>query len=78
MFFSFHALGSGSLAAMAIFERSWKKDMSKEEAIDIVVQAIEAGIFNDLVFSVFMFRDLAPMLMLLLSQKVFICPYIFV
>ncbi|KAI3654316.1 hypothetical protein MP228_001035 [Amoeboaphelidium protococcarum] len=44
----FVTMGSGSLAAMAIFEAGWKKDMSKQQAIDLVVQAIEAGIFNDL------------------------------
>lgn len=41
-------MGSGSLAAMAIFENGWKKDMEKQQAIDLVEQAIEAGIFNDL------------------------------
>ena len=39
-------MGSGSLAAMAIFENGWKKDMSREDAIQLVVHAIEAGIFN--------------------------------
>ncbi|KAJ3395474.1 proteasome core particle subunit beta 2 [Lobulomyces angularis] len=41
-------MGSGSLAAMTIFENGWKKDMSREEAIEIVKDAIESGIFNDL------------------------------
>jgi 20S proteasome subunit beta 2 len=48
-------MGSGSLAAMAVFENGWKKDMEvvyilmqKQEAIDLVEAAIEAGIFNDL------------------------------
>lgn len=39
-------MGSGSLAAMAIFENGWKKDMTKEDAIELVCNAIEAGIFN--------------------------------
>ena len=33
---------------MAIFERSWRKDMTKEEAVELVKDAIESGIFNDL------------------------------
>jgi len=41
-------MGSGCLAAMAIFESKWKKDMERQEAIDLVREAIEAGIFNDL------------------------------
>jgi len=44
----FVTMGSGSLAAMAIFESRWKKDMTKEEAVELVKDAIEAGIFNDL------------------------------
>ncbi|CAO3635679.1 unnamed protein product [Cunninghamella echinulata] len=41
-------MGSGSLAAMSVFESRWKPDMTREEAIQIVNDAIEAGIFNDL------------------------------
>jgi len=41
-------MGSGSLAAMAIFEAGFKQNMTKEEAIKIVHKAILAGIFNDL------------------------------
>ncbi|OBZ91852.1 Proteasome subunit beta type-7 [Choanephora cucurbitarum] len=41
-------MGSGSLAAMSIFESKWKPDMNREEAIQLVQEAIEAGIFNDL------------------------------
>jgi len=41
-------MGSGSLAAMAVFERGFKENMEEEEAKDLVAQAIEAGIFNDL------------------------------
>ncbi|KAJ3191065.1 proteasome core particle subunit beta 2 [Irineochytrium annulatum] len=44
----FVTMGSGSLAAMAVFESKWKKDMTKEEAVHLVSEAIEAGIFNDL------------------------------
>jgi len=41
-------MGSGSLAAMAVFESSWKPDMSEEEGKQLVRNAIAAGIFNDL------------------------------
>jgi 20S proteasome subunit beta 2 len=41
-------MGSGSLAAMAVFETMWKKDMTREEAVELCSQAIQAGIFNDL------------------------------
>ncbi|TIA89892.1 hypothetical protein E3P99_01861 [Wallemia hederae] len=41
-------MGSGSLAAMAVFESSWKPGMTQQEAKDIVIKAISAGIFNDL------------------------------
>ncbi|KAI9592201.1 nucleophile aminohydrolase [Syncephalis fuscata] len=41
-------MGSGSLAAMAVFEAGWKRDMERQEAIDLVQAAIESGIFNDL------------------------------
>jgi 20S proteasome subunit beta 2 len=41
-------MGSGSLAAMAIFEQRWRENMSEEEAVDLVQRAILAGVFNDL------------------------------
>lgn len=41
-------MGSGSLAAMAVFEASYRPDMGKVEAMDLAAQAILAGIFNDL------------------------------
>ncbi|KAH7103382.1 proteasome subunit [Auriculariales sp. MPI-PUGE-AT-0066] len=41
-------MGSGSLAAMAVFESRWKPNMTREEGIAIVSAAIQAGIFNDL------------------------------
>lgn len=41
-------MGSGSLAAMAVFESEWKAGLSKEEAVRMVASAISAGIFNDL------------------------------
>lgn len=41
-------MGSGSLAAMAVFEAGFKRNMEKEEGIKLVAAAISAGIFNDL------------------------------
>lgn len=41
-------MGSGSLAAMAVFETQWTKNCTKEEAIKVCSDAIQAGIFNDL------------------------------
>jgi 20S proteasome subunit beta 2 len=42
------SMGSGSLAAMAFLESYFKDDLSEEEAIELVNQAIQSGIFNDL------------------------------
>jgi len=44
----FATMGSGSLAAMAIFENKYKDDMEEKEAIELVNEAVQAGIFNDL------------------------------
>lgn len=41
-------MGSGSLAAMAIFETKWKPQMTREDAVKLAADAIMAGIFNDL------------------------------
>lgn len=41
-------MGSGSLAAMSVFESQWKAGLSQEEAVKLASEAIEAGIFNDL------------------------------
>jgi len=41
-------MGSGSLAAMAVFESKYKANMERQEAIDLVAEAIQAGIFNDM------------------------------
>jgi len=41
-------MGSGSLAAMAVFEAQWKPNMTREEALSLVNAAVSAGIFNDL------------------------------
>jgi len=41
-------MGSGSLAAMSVFETQWKRDMTRAEAVALCADAIQAGIFNDL------------------------------
>ncbi|KAF2076438.1 hypothetical protein CYY_002241 [Polysphondylium violaceum] len=41
-------MGSGSLAAMAVFEAKYKTDMTRDEAIQLVAEAISSGVFNDL------------------------------
>lgn len=44
----FVTMGSGSLAAMAVFESRFKANMTEEEGKKLVRDAIAAGIFNDL------------------------------
>lgn len=44
----FATMGSGSLAAMAVFESDFKENMTEEEAKELVARSIRAGIFNDL------------------------------
>ncbi len=41
-------MGSGSLAAMSIFEAGYRDHMSEDEGKALVTAAIRAGIFNDL------------------------------
>ncbi|CAG2175438.1 unnamed protein product [Oppiella nova] len=41
-------MGSGSLAAMAVFEARWRPDLTLAEGQQLVRDAIAAGIFNDL------------------------------
>jgi len=41
-------MGSGSLAAMAVFESRYTEDMDEATAIQLVRDSIRAGIFNDL------------------------------
>ncbi|KAF3339571.1 proteasome subunit beta type isoform 1 [Carex littledalei] len=44
----FATMGSGSLAAMSVFESKYKEGLTREEGIELVAEAICAGIFNDL------------------------------
>lgn len=41
-------MGSGSLAAMAVFESRYEEDLEEAAAVALVKDAIRAGIFNDL------------------------------
>lgn len=41
-------MGSGSLAAMSVFETGWREGMDEAEAVELVKRAILAGIWNDL------------------------------
>lgn len=41
-------MGSGSLAAMSVFESSWRPKLSRDDAVALCAEAIEAGIWNDL------------------------------
>jgi len=41
-------MGSGSLAAMSVFESRYKPNMKKADAMSLVRDAVAAGIFNDL------------------------------
>ena len=44
----FAVMGSGSLQATTIIESKYKDNMTKQEAIDLVIEAISAGIYHDL------------------------------
>jgi len=48
MHLPFGAMGSGSLAATGVLESKYKDNMNLQEAFDLAVEAIEAGIFYDL------------------------------
>eukprot|EP00428_Durinskia_dybowskii_P064532 CAMPEP_0170386132 /NCGR_PEP_ID=MMETSP0117_2-20130122/16874_1 /TAXON_ID=400756 /ORGANISM="Durinskia baltica, Strain CSIRO CS-38" /LENGTH=300 /DNA_ID=CAMNT_0010641939 /DNA_START=44 /DNA_END=946 /DNA_ORIENTATION=+ len=41
-------MGSGSLAAMSVFETRYAEDLEEDKAIELVRDSIRAGIFNDL------------------------------
>lgn len=44
----YQLLGSGLLAAMAVLETHYKDGMTRDEAVKLCADAIEAGIWNDL------------------------------
>lgn len=44
----FVTMGSGSLAAMSVFESQYKENLDEKQAVQMVDNAIQAGIFNDL------------------------------
>lgn len=41
-------MGSGSLAAMSVFETQWRPSLTRDDAVKLCADAIEAGIWNDL------------------------------
>jgi 20S proteasome subunit beta 2 len=41
-------MGSGSLHAMTIFESKYKDNMTRDEAVNLCIEAISAGIYHDL------------------------------
>lgn len=41
-------MGSGSLAAMSVFETQWRPNLTEEGAVKLCADAIQSGIFNDL------------------------------
>ena len=41
-------MGSGSLHALTIIETKFKDDLTREEAIELCIEAISAGIYHDL------------------------------
>ena len=41
-------MGSGSLAAMSVFETEWTNKLNRDEAVALCAKAIQAGIWNDL------------------------------
>jgi 20S proteasome subunit beta 2 len=44
----FTSMGSGSLAAMSVLESRYKDDLTEQEAMSVVTEAIRGGVFNDL------------------------------
>ncbi|OAY78093.1 Proteasome subunit beta type-7-B [Ananas comosus] len=44
----FATMGSGSLAAMAVFESKYRDGLTRDDGIQLVCEAICSGIFNDL------------------------------
>lgn len=46
--YMFTTMGSGSLAAMAVFESRWRPGLSEQDGKELVADAIRAGVFNDL------------------------------
>ncbi len=48
MHLPYTTMGSGSLAAMGVLETRYRDGLSEQETIDLVKDAIEAGIWHDL------------------------------
>lgn len=45
---AFTALGSGGMAALSVLEHDYKSNLSLEEAVDLAVTAVKAGIQHDM------------------------------
>lgn len=46
--FPYLTLGSGSLQAMGVMESGYKDNMTEEQAVNLCIASIEAGIYHDL------------------------------
>src|SRR3546814_1004370 len=44
----YETMGSGSLAAMSVLETQFREDLTEDETVQLVSNAILAGVFNDL------------------------------
>ncbi|GIQ90700.1 peptidase T1A, proteasome beta-subunit [Kipferlia bialata] len=44
----FLTMGSGCLAALSVLERGWRRGLTKEEGVSLGIEAVKAGIFNDM------------------------------
>ncbi|KAH8398856.1 hypothetical protein KR222_008937, partial [Zaprionus bogoriensis] len=44
----YHSIGSGQFGSMSILENRWQLDMCEDEARELIVDAVSAGINNDL------------------------------
>lgn len=54
-------MGSGSLAAMAVFEAGFKEDLSRDDAIALVARAIRSGLHCALLVIVFNVKSSASL-----------------
>jgi 20S proteasome subunit beta 2 len=46
--FPYLTMGSGSLAAMGVLESQYREDINEQEAMNLCIAAIEAGVYHDL------------------------------
>lgn len=48
VYLPYATMGSGSLAAVCVLETKYKDNMTEEEAKQLCMEAIEAGVYHDL------------------------------